>query len=290
MKKIILVVLVLMLVGLLLVLPNPQKEENSKFKIVTSFYPMYTIAKSLSAGIENVEVENMASNNIGCLHDYTLTTSDLKKIETANVFIVNGLGIENFSDKIIETYSNIKIIQASENINNLIIDDEEKNAHVWLSIDKYIKQIENIRVELAKYNPDNSENYKKNAEEYISKLKDLKDEINNKTKKQKNCLSFSESIAYLAEDFNLEIETIETDHEQNGLSAEMLAYAIEYVKENNIKNIIIDKKTADNNAKTVANETGAKIYVLDSILSGPDDEQSYINIMKQNLKIVESME
>ena len=62
-----------------------------------------------------------------------------------------------------------------------------------------------------------------------------------------------------------------------------LGYAPELEK----KSIIIDKQTADNNAQTVAAETGAKVYVLDSMLGGGE---GYIEIIEQNLKIVESME
>ena len=228
----------------------------------------------------------MTNPNTGCLHDYTLTTSDLKKIETADVVIMNGLGIENFSNKITQNYSEIKIINASENIGKLLEDD---NAHVWLSIDKYINQVDKIEQGLIKYDAIHTELYEKNANEYKRKLEELKNKIKEETTIKKKCISFSESLAYLAETMNLDILTIETDHEQNGLSAEKLANTIEYVKNNNIKNIIIDKQTAQDNAKTVANEIGASIYVVDSILSGEYDINTYIKIMEENLKIVESM-
>ena len=36
---------------------------------------------NITEGAQNVSVENMTSNNVGCLHDYTLTTNDLIKLE-----------------------------------------------------------------------------------------------------------------------------------------------------------------------------------------------------------------
>lgn len=290
MKKIIPLIIILVIALAAFTGCSSQQEKNENFKIVTSFYPMYTIAKTVADGVEGVTVENMASQNAGCLHDYTLTTADLKKIENADVFVLNGLGIENFADKILETYSDMKIIEASENIENLIADEHEENAHIWLSVDRYIEQLENVKQGLIKYDSEHSESYTKNAEEYKVKLEGLKRKLEEGTKITKKCLSFSESLAYLEESMNLEMEIIETDHEQNGLSAESLAEAIEYVKKNNVKNIIIDKQTADNNAQTVANETEAKIYVLDSVLSGEYEVETYIKIMEENLKIVESME
>ena len=285
MKKILSIIIILGIALVILTGCIKKDPEIKEFKIVTSFYPMYTIANKLTENIDGVVVENMANNNVGCLHDYTLTTADLKKIENANVFVYNGLGIENFTQKILQTYQKIRIIDSSENINGLISDENENNAHIWLDIDKYTIQVENVKNGLIKADNEHKEKYEKNAQDYLNKLNELKEKL--KDLKEKKCLSFSESLAYLEKSMNLKIKTIETDHEQNGLSAETLAEAIKYVKDNNIKNIIIDKQTADNNAKTVANETGAKVYVLDSMLGGGD---GYIEIMEENFKIVESME
>ena len=288
MKKLISIISILCIVLVSLAGCTSKQNESEGFTIVTSFYPMYTIAKNIAGNIEGVMVDNMASHNVGCLHNYTLTTSDLKKIENANVFIYNGLGIENFTSKILSSYPNISMINASNDIDDLIEDEHEKNAHIWLSIDKYITQVENVKNDLVKYDENHKEEYEKNAEEYVLKLNELKKKIESSTEQKRQCLSFSDSLAYLQETMNLEMRIIETDHEQNGLSAESLADTIKYVKDNNIKNIIIDKQTADNNAKTVANETGAKVYVLDSVLSG--ENANYIKAMEENLKIVESME
>lgn len=291
MKRLISLIIILVLALTVLTGCKTQNQNgDDSFKIVTSFYPMYTLAKNIAEGINGVTVQNMASYSVGCLHNYTLNTTDLKKIETADVYILNGLGIENFTDKILDTYTNVKIIEASENIQNLIKDEHETNAHIWLSIDKYIEQLENIKKGLINNDKEHRQAYEENADKYKSELKELQSKIEEATKISKKCISFSESLAYMKESMNLDMRIIETDHEQNGLSAEKLADAIKYVKDNNIKNIIIDKQTADNNAKTLAKETGAKIYILDAILSGQDEADAYINIMEENLKIVESME
>lgn len=290
MKKTISIILILIFILIALTGCQVQKQNDENFKIVTSFYPMYVIAKNVANSIEGVSIENMASQNVGCLHDYTLTTSDLKKVENADAFIVNGLGIENFVEKILESYSKINIIEASNNINNLKQDEHEINAHIWLDIDKYITQVENVKQGLIEIDSEHANQYTQNAEEYKRKLESLKQTVKENTKNTKKCLSFSESLSYLEESMNLEIETIETDHENNGLSAEVLSNAIDYVKAMNIKNIIIDKETAENNAKTIANETGAKIYVLHSGLSGDEELDSYINMMKKNLETVKNME
>ena len=295
MRKLFLTIGVLIAVLIILTGCNEKTEKSGEFKIVSSFYPMYILTKNIAEDIDGVEVYNMADKMVGCMHNYTLTTSDLVKLETANALITNGLGIENFIDKVTETYSKINIITASKGITELLIDEHdgessEANAHVWLSINKYLAEIENVKNGLIEIDNSHRNEYEKNAERYKEKITELKAKIDNQNLERKKCISFSEALAYLSEDFNLEIFTIETDHEHNGLSAETMKSIIDYVKTNNIKNILIDSSTADNNAKTVANETGAKIYLMNSALSGEKNNDEYIKAMEENLKLVESME
>ena len=57
---------IIIIIGLFFLLTGcTQKQDNNKeFKIVTSFYPMYTIAKNIAGDIDGVKVENMTSNNV----------------------------------------------------------------------------------------------------------------------------------------------------------------------------------------------------------------------------------
>ena len=277
------IIMILMLTGCQLV--KPQKEG---FQIVTSFSPIYILTKNIAKGIDQTSVINMASQNVGCLHDYTLQTSDLMKVESADVFVVNGLGIENFIQKILDTYPSMPIIEAGKGVDCTI--EGEENAHIWLDIEKYEQQLRNITEMLVQYDKEHALFYQNNAMQYQLKLEQLKKDLKEQCLIQKKCVSFSESLAFLANSFNLQILTIETEHEQNGLSAERLMNIVEYIKTNKIKNIILDGQTARNNAETVALETGANIYVLHSGLEGAEDDDAYLAMMRQNAQIVKNME
>ena len=265
-----------------------KKEETGEFKIVTSFYPMYIIALNLTDGAQNVSLENMTDTNVGCLHDYTLKTSDLVKLEGADVFIMNGLGIETFADKVLQTNNKVSLIEASKNITNFIQDLDETNAHVWLDIDNYIIQVEEVAEGLKKSNPENASVYEENKIKYVETLNNLKTELEgNKSAEVQEAISFSDSLSYLENTMNLKLLTIENDHEQSSLSAEKLKDVIDYAKQNNIGKVIVDNQTSDKNANTLASEIGAKVYVLDSFLSGPMQKDAYEIMMRQNAKLME---
>lgn len=209
-NKFLAIAIVLVLIAFI-VIGNLNKSEHvdaSKIKIVTSFYPIYIMTLNITNGAENIEVSNMAENFVGCIHDYTLTTTDLKKFEDATIFIENGYDMEQFIQKIVESYPNVKIIDSSaeitrlaqeENLINqessmqqnvaqnivsldkefdLVQEDDEINPHFWTSINNYILQVEAITDGLKELNPYNSDLFEQNKNTYIQKLQDLKNEYN----------------------------------------------------------------------------------------------------------------
>ena len=287
-----LIAILLIAVVFLLVILNLNKrtksDDNGKIKIVTSFYPMYVMAENITQGATNIELMNMADVNVGCLHDYTLTTGDMKKIEDADIFISNGLGMENFIDKILESNSNMKVIDSSIDITNLISDDSEINGHIWTSVDNYIKQVENITEGLKESNSDNTEIYEKNSKEYIEKLKELKTEYSEDLKELngKKAVVLNEAFEYMGQELGLDMIVLKTDHEESTLSAEVLKNTIKMVKEEKIEMIIIDKNDNKSNAETISNETGAKIYELNSGLTGSLDMDAYINSVRENIRTI----
>ena len=70
--------------------------------VVTSFYPVWIMTLNLTRGLEDhVTVRNLAAPSVGCLHDYQLQTSDMKVLSGADIFLVNGAGMEAFLPEIL---------------------------------------------------------------------------------------------------------------------------------------------------------------------------------------------
>ncbi len=292
--KIVIIVLCIILIIGFIVWKNIERNNNdvssSKTRIVTSFYPMYVIALNLTEGAEGIELSNMADVNVGCLHDYTLTTEDMKKVENADIFISNGLGMENFISKILESNSDMKVIDSSNNLEKVISNGIEENAHIWTSIDNYILQVQNIAEELKTADAKNAEVYTQNAQKYVDELNKLNEEYKSKLAKLngEKAICLNEAFEYMGQELGMEMITIKTDHEESTISAGMLKSVINKVKEDDIKIIIIDKNDSKTNAETIANETGAKILELNSGLTGELNKDAYINQMRENMSILEN--
>lgn len=288
MKKKICIILIITVLLLVIIVGNINKKsdiKNDDVSIITSFYPLYIIALNITNEIPNVNVSNLTENQKGCIHDYILKVEDLKKIEKADIFIQNGKGIENFSDKILNSYPNVKIIDASENITDVISHDEEINAHFWTSIDNYILQVTQITNKLKELDTRHSELYNENYLKYISKMNQLKLEYEDKLKglENKSIISLNESFSYLFKSLGINEILIETNHEQSSLSAEKVKEIIDKIRREDIKNIIIDEDDDEQNANVIKNETDIKIIKLKDATNGDYSLDSYIDIMKYNL-------
>ena len=288
---IVLAVMLVIIIGTTINKNNQEeKQEDGKFKIVTSFYPVYIMTANITQGANNIELVNMADTNVGCIHNYTLSTEDMKKVENTDVFIENGLGLENFIDKVTSSNKNLQIIDSSANIMNLIKEENETNPHIWTSLSNYIEQVKNISNALIEKNPENTEIYIKNTENYIKRLADLKLRFDTELQglNGKSAIVLNESFEYLTRDAKMKITTIHTDHEESTISAETLKNIIDEMKQNQIEIIIVDINDNIKNAETIANETGAKIYKLDSGLTGSLSKDSYLNSMNGNLNTLKN--
>jgi len=261
-------------------------QEGETFDIVTSFYPVYIFTQNITKGVPDVTVYNITENQTGCLHDYQLSTSDMKQIEDSDVFVVNGAGLEGFMDKILER-EDIDILDSGENVE--LIENrfyEGYNEHIWLSVTNAIEQVETIGTGLMARDPEHQDLYRQNMQEYIECLKNLRNDLREELYGNENIeiVTSHDAFSYFAEDFGLTIfDVIERGEDVSPTPKEM-SELIAGVKESSVVGIFTEADSSDKLSQMVANETGLNVYTLDSITSGEAVLESYENKMRENIK------
>lgn len=299
-KKIIKVITSVLTSALLLIGCNnttsKSNDSDNNLSITTSFYPLYISTLNIIKDVPNVELINMTKAQTGCLHDYQLTPQDLKTLENSDIFIANGAGMESFLDDVISQVDKLNIIEASVGIDIIenseeeeAEEEEEVNAHVWVSISKNIQQVRNIADSLSELDPKNSDKYEENANEYIQKLESLKAEMHEGLSNisERNIITFHEAFPYFAEEFDLNIVGVIETEPDSEPSAKEIEEIIRTIKLLNIKSLFTEPQYSSKIADTIADETGAKVYTLDPIVTGDSTENSYndyIDKMKENLE------
>ena len=104
-------------------------EADDMLTVVTSFYPMYIATLNIVDGVEGVRLENLSEPQTGCLHDFQLTPEDMKLLSTADVFVINGGGIESFMSDVAKAYPKLDVVEACEDVTLLSEDAESNHDH-----------------------------------------------------------------------------------------------------------------------------------------------------------------
>ena len=272
---------------------SPQGDSSDhSITIITSFYPIYLETINITKDIEGVRVINMTQSQTGCLHDYALTTENLKTLSDGDVFVINGAGMESFLDKVVDQLPSLKIVDASKNIGLLKDEDGEENAHVWVSVTNAMTQVENIASQLSSIDPDRAEAYTTNAKTYNEKLQALKDEMHSSIDNlpRRDIITFHEAFPYFAQEFSLNIAAVIEREPGTEPSARELEDTIEIIKSSGINALFAEPQYSSKVADTIANETGSKVYYLDPIVTGdanPNGYDDYINKMRKNMLVLE---
>lgn len=256
------------------------------FYIVTSFYPMYIAAKNIVGDCDGVRLQNLSEPQTGCMHDYQLTTEDMRVLSSADVFVVNGGGIESFLADTAKQYPELSIIDASAQLK--LIDN---NAHAWMSISDYMTQVQTITKQLAALDSVHAGDYQKNGKQYIKKLEQLQSSQQAAAEQcaNANVLIFHEAFAYVARDYGLHVSGGMDLDEERQISAGEVADLLSQIREQKAGVILAEELYGKQMCEAIKREADVQVIYLDTCVRGEDDADSYLNAMKENISKVQQI-
>ncbi len=267
---------------------RPTLSSDAGLVIVTSFLPMYIFTANLVVGVDGVSLSNMASPDVGCLHDYQLLPADMIKIESADIFVFNGAGMEGFLVELAGENGDVTLIDASEGIELLPMADGTDNPHVWLSVRLAIQQVRNISRSLQAADPGHQALYKANEEMYVKKLAAIDDLYRErlKTLGRRDIITFHEAFPYLADEYGMTIAAVIEREPGSEPSAAALAQTIDLIRQTGTPALFAEPQYSPIIAQTIAAETNAQIYNLDPIVTGKAAAGTYEEKMMANLDVL----
>ena len=265
---------------------DTSKEELT---VVTSFYPMYVAAMNVVGDAPGVKLQNLSEPQTGCLHDFQLTPEDMKLLSTADVFIINGGGIEAFMEDVAKAYPNRTIVSTCEYL-ELLSDGDETNAHAWMSVGMYREMVQTIAMGLAKADPDNRALYEENAEIYDSKLMRLEERQQTVAEAAEgtDVILFHEAYDYVADDYGMQVSCVMDLDEERQVSAGEVAEVLRAINEDGASLILAEELYGKSMAETVQKEADVSVIYLDPLNRGDYEADSYLLGMEHNIELLEA--
>lgn len=300
-------------------------EADDMLTVVTSFYPMYIATLNIVDGVDGVRLENLSEPQTGCLHDFQLTPEDMKLLSTADIFVINGGGIESFMSDVAKAYPKLDVVEACEDV-ALLSDDEAdsdhdhdhdadtesdsdhdhdydadiesdsdhdhdhggENAHAWMSVPRYRTMVKTIASHLAQKDEAHAEEYYANAEKYDAKLAKLEkeqDSLKDLTGGQ-NIIIFHEAYEYVADDFSMNACYLLDLDEERSVSAGEVKQVIGAIKDDGVSVILAEELYGKSMGDTVSRETDVHMVYIDPLNRGDYDKDSYLDGMERNIELI----
>ena len=325
MKKIIIAVLCMLLTaGALAGCGEKNKsEKNADLSIVATIFPGYDWVREIMGDeAENADITMLMDNGTD-LHSYQPTADDISKISKCDLFIYAGgesdewvkdalkqaenkdMKVINMMEMLGDSVKTEEVVEGMESEHDHDHDEDgdhndsdqevEYDEHTWLSLKNAEMICEAIENDLSSLDPENKDIYKKNSEEYISKLSEL-DSKYQKTVDDaaRKTVLFGDRFPfrYLTDDYGLDYYAAFV-----GCSAETEAsfktvkFLAEKVDELDLPCVMTIEGSDHKIAETIIRNTAdkdQKVLTMDSMqavtASDLKDGKTYLSVMEKNLE------
>jgi manganese transport system substrate-binding protein len=294
----------LLLVGSLLMAAagcSSGKDESEKVEVVATYSIIYDLVQNV--GGDKVEVHSMVP--IGSNpHEYDPLPEDVLKTTDADVVFYNGLNLEegnSWFKKLLKTTDkdgkDAPVYRVSEGVEPIHLEskglEKEPDPHAWLDINNGIIYVENIRDALIKEDPENKDYYEKNAEKYISELKELHDDTLAelaKISEEKRVLITSEgAFKYFGEAYNMNTAYVWEINSENQGTPQQIKRLVDFIKQGKVPGLFVETSVDPRSMETVSKETGVSIkgkVFTDSLGKPGEDGDTYKKMMEWNTRTV----
>lgn len=268
--------------------------ETESFDIVATTLPVFDFTSALCEDTP-LKVGRLVTENVSCLHDYTLKVDQMRMIENAELVVISGAGLEDFLQDVLHDTRHVIDSSVDAHIHNAEHQHNEDNhtdhdhhhdtdPHLWLSPENACIMANNICAGLSETYPEYADTFLKNLDALESKLFDLQ-AYGNRELSQIQCrelITFHDGFAYLAESFELTI--LEAIEEESGseASAAQIIHLIDLVNQHGLPAVFTEHSGSDSCAGIISAETGVQVYTLDMVMAG----DSYFDSMYRNIDTI----
>lgn len=256
----------LALVMLSMPLSGCAARETERCDVLASTAPVRAMTAALLAGT-GLNCGLVVTESVSCLHDYTLTVSQMEKIGQADMVVLNGLGLEDFMADALRTAKHT--ITASSGVETLPGEDGE-DPHIWLDPANCILMCRNIAAGLSALYPEKQAAIEQNLSavtaEYEAAQTYGADAL--KSLSCRELVTFHDGFSYFARAFGLTIAAAMEIEEGSEPSAKEIESVIRLVEDESIPAVFCEENGERQTAETVAKQTGAGLFALTMGMDG----------------------
>jgi zinc/manganese transport system substrate-binding protein len=280
-----------LLLCVLLLIASPLHAAE-RLNVVASFSILGDFVRNV--GGDRVDVTTLVGPDSD-VHVYTPAPSDAKRIADAKLVIVNGLGLEGWLPRLVQSAgSKAQVVTVSAGIAPLKL-GSAADPHAWQSVPNARIYVSDIANALAAADPDDAEFFRARAKAYLDKLEALDREVREAVAKippeRRKVISTHDAFGYFAAEYGVQFVAplgVSTETEP---SARDIAAIIGQIKTQKIPAVFLENISDDRLIRRIAAETGAKVggtLISDGLTGEKGLAPTYIDMVRHNIKALTS--
>jgi zinc/manganese transport system substrate-binding protein len=282
--------LLLLVVASLLIASPLQAAE--RLNVVASFSILADFVRNIGSDRVNLTTLVGADSDV---HVYTPAPGDAKRIADAKLVIVNGLGLEGWLPRLVQSSgSKATVVTATAGIAPLKL-GSESDPHAWQSIPNAKTYVTNIAGALAAAAPEDAEFFRGQAKAYLDKLETLNRETRQAIAKirpeRRKVISTHDAFGYFAAEYGIQFIAplgVSTETEPN---ARDIASIISQIRTQKIPAVFLENISDDRLIRRIAAETGSQVggtLISDGLTGEKGPAPTYIDMVRHNIKTLTS--
>jgi zinc/manganese transport system substrate-binding protein len=270
---------------------HPLRAED-RLNVVASFSILADVVKNV--GGDRVNVASLVGHN-GDVHVYTPAPSDAKKNAEAKILFVNGLGLEGWLPRLVQsTGSKAMIATASNGVAPLQL-GSDADPHAWQSVPNVRIYVANIRDALSEVDPVDAAVFRANAERYLRELDALDAEVRATIARiapeRRKVITTHNAFSYFAATYGITFRAPVGVSTETEPSARDIAAVIGQIKAERIPAVFLENYSDERLIRRIAAETGARVggtLYSDSLTDENGPAPTYIDLIRHNIKALTS--
>jgi ABC-type Zn uptake system ZnuABC Zn-binding protein ZnuA len=283
-------------------------KEKNKLKVLTTIVPLYC----LTANIAGDDAEVLCLMTVHGPHDFQPTEQDTRLLSETDLFIANGLGLEDFLDGMLKNADNkrLKVVRAGNFIpvemripadgkphyhGDKLVTHTGADPHVWLGVEEAKYMVDGIASALADRDAKHAQGYQQRANETKQRLDKLQEFAKTIPQNKGGLVTFHDSFRYFGRSLHIDIVgTIRDVRGEHDISPAALREQAEEFKKKGVHVIGVEPQYPRGIAQNLAKEIDAaktKLIDLDPLETGRAlpgepyklDKNYYFEKMHENL-------
>ena len=260
-------------------------------QVAATTLPVYEFTCRITEGT-GITVTRLVTENVSCLHDYSLNVNQVKAVESAQLIVISGAGLEDFMEdllqgrEVVDASTGIVLSEcATEHHHDHEHDHHhEMDSHIWLSPANAKIMAINICAGLCAQYPEHADTFSVNLEKLLSDIDALEAYGNAQLAdlSTREMITFHDGFGYFAQAFRLHI--LEAVEEESGseASARELKHLIGILREHDLTAVFTERNGSVSAAEVICREVGIEQFALDMAMGG----DSWFDAMYHNIDTI----